>query len=206
MKKAHFSGALAALALAAPGIAAAQQTPAAAIIIVDRQRIAAECNACKAASATLQGMISSAQQRQQALSAPLQTEMQSIQQADAAAAKLPAGPAKAAAQRQVQARYAAFQQRSAAANQELQRLDQQIQSTNANVTQQILDKIDPIVVTVMRTHSASIAIDKGVTLASTPSLDVTNEVLAQFNASVTALSVTPLPAAAAPPATSTPGR
>ena len=204
MKTTLIGSALVALALGAPGIAVAQQTPAAAIIIVDRQRIAAECNACKAASATIQGMISSAQQRQQQLSQPLQTEVQSIQQAGAAAEKMPAGPARAAAERQVQARYAAFQQKSATANQELQRLDQQIQSTNANVTQQILDKIDPIVVTVMRAHSASIAIDKGVTIASTPSLDVTNEVLAQLNSSVTSLSVTPLQQTPAPPAS--PGR
>jgi Skp family chaperone for outer membrane proteins len=205
MTKALFGGALVALALATPAISAAQQTPAAAIVIVDRQRIAAECNACKAASATLQGMINSAQQRQQTLSGPLQGELQSIQQADAAAQKMPAGAARAAAEKQVQARFSAFQQKNATANQELQRLDQQIQSTNANVTQQILDKVDPIVVSVMRAHSASIAIDKSVTIASTPSLDVTNEVLAQFNSSVTSLSVTPLPQATQQPA-ATPGR
>ena len=205
MTKMLFSGALAALALAVPAAAFAQQIPAAAIMIVDRDKIAQECNACKAASSTLQGMINSAQQRQQALSQPLQTEGQSIQQAAAAAQKMPAGPARTAAERQVQTRAQAYQQRAQQAEQELQGLDQNIQSTRAHVTQQIIEKLNPIIVNVMRAHSASIAIDSDATLAHSPGIDVTNEVLAQFNTQVTALSVTPMPQQAQP-ASSTPGR
>jgi outer membrane protein len=205
MKKMLFSSALAALALAAPVAAFAQPIPAAAIMIVDRDRIAQECNACKAASTTLQGMIASAQQRQQQLSQPLQTEGQAIQQAAAAAQKMPAGAAKTAADRQVQARAQAYQQRAQQAEQELQGLDQNIQSTRAHVTQQIIDKLNPIIVNVMRTRGASIAIDSDATLAHSPGIDVTNDVLAQFNTQVTSLSVTPMPQQAQP-APSTPGR
>jgi outer membrane protein len=199
------SGAITALALAAPVAAFAQQIPAAAIMIVDRDRIAQECTACKAASATLQGMITSAQQRQQQLSQPLQTEGQSIQQAAAAAQKMPAGAARTAAERAVQTRAQAYQQRAQQAEQELQGLDQNIQSTRAHVTQQIIEKLNPIIVNVMRTRGASIAIDSDATLAHSPGIDVTNDVLAQFNAQVTSLSVTPMPQQTQP-ASSTPGR
>ena len=204
MTKMLFSSALAALALAAPAAAFAQPIPAAAIMIVDRDRIAQECNACKAATTTLQGMITSAQQRQQQLSQPLQTEGQAIQQAAAAAQKMPAGAARAAAEKQVQARAQAYQQRAQQAEQELQGLDQNIQSTRAHVTQQIIDKLNPIIVNVMRTRGASIAIDSDATLAHSPGIDVTNDVLAQFNTQVTSLSVTPMPQQA--PTSSTPGR
>ena len=206
MTKTFLGSALTALALAMPAGALAQQIPAAAVMIVDRDRLAQECNACKAASATLQGMITSAQQRQQQLGQPLQAEGQSIQQAAAAAQKMPAGPARTAAERQVQTRAQAYQQRAQQAEQELQGLDQNIQSTRAHVTQQIIEKLDPIIVSIMRARGASIAIDSDATLAHSPGIDVTNDALAQFNSQVTALSVTPMPQQTPAPASSTPGR
>jgi len=213
MTKALFGGALAALALAIPGMVLAQATPAAAIIIVDRNRIANECNACKNALTQLQGMVTNLQTRQQQLSAPLNSEAQTLQTSADAAAKMPAGAARTAAETQLQTRLAAYQQRERTANQELQQLDQNIQSTRAHVMNQIMEKLDPIIVNVMRARSASIAVDKGVTIAISPALDVTNDVMTQFNTQVTALSVTPVPqqqqpAAAPRPATTpaAPGR
>ena len=209
MTKLLLGSALAALAIATPGIALAQSTPAATIIIVDRNRIANECNACRNALTQLQGMVTNLQTRQQQLSAPLNTEAQTLQQQADAAAKMPAGAARTAAENQLQTRLAGYQQRERTANQELQGLDQNIQSTRANVMNQIMEKLDPIIVNVMRTRNASIAVDKGVTIAISPALDVTNDVMNQFNTQVTSLSVTPMPqqqppAAAQRPAPTTP--
>ena len=200
MTKLLLGSALAALALAVPSVAFAQATPAAAVIIVDRNRIANECTACKTALTQLQGMVTQLQSRRQQLGAPLQTEAQGIQTAADAARKMAPGAARTTAETALNARLAAYQQKEQTANEELGRMDQNIQSTRANIMNQISDKLDPIVVEVMRARNATIAIDKGVTIAISPALDATNDVLARFNSQVTALSVTPLPqpAAAAP--------
>jgi len=206
MTKLLFGSALAALALVVPGVALAQQTPAAAIIIVDRDRIARECNACKTAQSQLQGLATQLQQRQQQLQQQLQPEATSIQQAADAASKMPAGPARTTAENQLRTRAAAFDQKQQTANRELAGLEQNVRSTQAHIIQQIGEKLDPIVVSVMRARSASIAIDEGVTIAHSPGLDVTNDVLAQFNTQVTGLSVTPLPQQPAQQPAATPGR
>jgi outer membrane protein len=111
---------------------------------------------------------------------------------------MPAGAARTAAENQVNGRAQAYQTKATSAEQELARLDQNVQSTRAHIMDQISDRMDPIIVEVMRARSASIAVDKGVTIAISPALDVTNDVLARFNSAVTSLSVTPLPQQAAP--------
>ena len=193
MNKTSFAGALAALALAVPGVALAQQVPAAAIVIVDRDRIARECTACKTAQSQLQGMANQLQTRQQQLQQQLQPEAQSIQQAADAAGKMAAGAARTNAENQVRTRLAGYQQKEQTANQELAKLEQNVRSTQAHIIQQIGQRLDPIVVSIMKTRGASIAIDEGVTIAHSPAIDVTNDALAQFNSQVTSLSVTPLP-------------
>lgn len=198
MNKSLIGGMLAALALAAPGVAFAQATPAAAMVIVDRNRIANECNACKTALTQLQGYITQLQQRSQQLNQQLQPELQSIQQADANAQKMPAGAARTTAETQVRTRAQAYQTKAESAQQELGRMDQNIQSIRAHIMDQISDRLDPIIVEVMRARSASIAVDKSVTIAHSPALDVTNDVLARFNTAVPSLSVTPLPQQPAP--------
>ena len=81
MNKLFFGTAFAALALAAPIAASAQQLPAAVIAVIDRDRIAGTCTQCVAASQQLQAQITQLQQREQQLTAPLQTEGQAIQTA-----------------------------------------------------------------------------------------------------------------------------
>ncbi len=73
--------AAAAAAFTVPGIAQAQRAPAATIIIVDTDRIYAECTACKAALTQLQSKQTQAQARQQALATSLRAEAQAIQTA-----------------------------------------------------------------------------------------------------------------------------
>jgi Skp family chaperone for outer membrane proteins len=194
MNKITLGTALAALSLAVPGAALAQaRAPAATIVVVNTGRVFSECTACRAAQTQLQALITSAQQRQQTLAAPIQTEAQSLQAAATAAQAMAAGPARTAAEASVRTRAAALDARQNAANQELQRLEQSIQSTRANVSRQLNERLTPIVTQAMTTHGANIAMDTDATLSSAPALDITNEVLAALNAQLPAVSVTPMP-------------
>jgi outer membrane protein len=199
MKKYLFGAAIAALAI--PGAASAQRgaTPAAVIVVVDSNRVFSECNACRAASSQLQGMVASAQQRQQALGAPLQTEAQSLRTAAQTASAMPAGPAKTAAENAINQRAQALQARQEVANQELQRLDQNLQSVRANVSRQLNASLGPIYQQVMTAHGATLALDVEATLAHSNVLDVSTEVLTALNAALPSVSVTPMPQPAAPP-------
>ena len=89
----------------------------------------------------------------------------------------------------------------------MQGLQQNIQSTNANVNRQIYEKLNPIYSQIMTQRGANIAVDQQATLAAAKSIDITDAVLAALNAALPSVSVTPLPAAprpATPPAP--PGR
>jgi outer membrane protein len=194
MNKFAFGAALAVLSVALPGVAQAQRTPGAVIVVVDTDRIYRECNACKAAQTQLQAQVTSARTRAQQLGQPLQTEAQSIEQAGAAL-RNQTGPARAAAETALNTRLQQFQQKQTSAQQEVARLEQNIQSTQANVLRQINERLNPIFGTVMNAHSANIALDVNATLARSNTLDVTNEVLTALNSALPSVSVTPLPQA-----------
>lgn len=185
MKKLLLLGAVSA-AVFAP--VAAQAAPAN-IVVVDRERVLAQCTACRAATAQLQTLQTQAQSRQQTLATSLQTEGTSIQTAaDALKGKEPDAA--------LQARIKAFQTKQQSAQQELQRLATNLQSSQANVLRQIDAKLGPIYQQVMTSKGANIAVEEGATLAHGAALDVTNEVLAALNAQLPSVSVTPLPATA----------
>jgi Skp family chaperone for outer membrane proteins len=198
MNRFAFGAALAALSLAVPGAALAQRTAPATVVIVDTGRIFNECTACRAAGSQLQAMVVSGQQRADALRGPIQTEAQSIDQAVGQLQNQPAGAARTAAQTALQNRANALQTRQNAANQELQRLEQNIQSTRANVARQIQERLNPIINQVMTAHGANLAVDQDATLAHANGLDVTAEVLTALNAALPSVSVTPMPQSAAP--------
>ena len=186
MNKLAIGAAFAALAAAIPAAAPAQRLGGAVIAIVDTARISNECTACRAAQTQLQTQLNTVRQRAQQLEAPLRTEGQAIQTAvNALSGRQPDAA--------LQQRVTAFQSRQAAANQELQRSEQQLRSTQAHVAQQINARLQPIINQVMQTRGANIAMDKGATLAVSPSLDVTSDVLAQLNQQLPSVSVTPLP-------------
>jgi Skp family chaperone for outer membrane proteins len=197
MNKLALGAAMAALSLALPGVAQAQKAPGAVIVVVDTDRIYRECTACKAAQTQLQGMLTSARTRSTQLGQPLQTEAQSIEQAGAAL-RNQTGAARAAAETALNTRMQAFQQKQTTAQQELARLEQNIQSTQANVLRQINASLTPAVNKVMVAHGANIALDTNARLTSAPALDVTNDVLVALNASLPSVSVTPLPQAQQP--------
>lgn len=191
MNKIVIGAALAALAL--PATAPAQRLNPAVVAVVDIGRVFSECTACKAAQTQLQTQLQALQQRSQALGAPLQTEAQSI---EAAARALNGKAPDAALQQRVQA----LQTKQNSANQEIARGEQTFRSTQAHVAQQINARLTPIINQVMQTRGAAIVVDRGATLAASPSLDVTNDVLAQLNQQLPSVSVTPLPQQAQPQA------
>jgi Skp family chaperone for outer membrane proteins len=192
MNKYAFGVALAALSLSVPTAVSAQRAPAAVIVVVDSERIYRDCTACRAAQTTLQGQITAAQQRAQQLGQPIQSEAQSIEQA-AAALRNQSGAARTAAESALQTRVNALQTRQTTANQELARLEQNIQSSRANVIRQINERLNPIISQVMTQRNANVALDVNATLARGNGLDVTDAVLAALNQQLPSVTVAPLP-------------
>jgi outer membrane protein len=205
MNKLAFGAAIAALSLALPGAASAQRAPGAVIVVVDTDRIYRECTACRAAQTQLQGMVTSARTRATQLGQPLQTEASSIEQAGAAL-RNQSGAARAAAETALNTRVQQFQQKQTTAQQEIARLEQNIQSTQANVLRQINVRLNPVVTQVMNARGANVALDVNATLARAGALDVTADVLTALNAALPSVSVTPLPQGQQPAAPQPQGR
>lgn len=185
MQKLIFS-ALAAVAVIAPAAAQAQRAPAAVVVTVDTDRIARDCTACRAASAQIQSQTAALRTRAQTLQQQFETEGKPIQDAINALN----GKAPDAA---LQARVAAFQTKQQNAQRELAQTERTIQSTQANVNQQIGTRLKTIIGSIATARGANLAVDSGSTLFSSPAVDVTDAVLAQLNQQLPAVSVTPLP-------------
>jgi Skp family chaperone for outer membrane proteins len=179
-----------AAAIIAPSAANAQAVPGAIIAVVDLDRVTSDCTACKTASAALRSQATSQQTRERSLATPLETEQKSIQ---AAVDALNGKPADAA----LQARAKAFQSKYEQAQQEAARGREQIQRNQQYIQKQISDKLGPIYQQVMQRRGANVMLEVGSTLATTTSVDVTNDVLAALNTSLPAIQTT-APAQAAP--------
>jgi Skp family chaperone for outer membrane proteins len=192
---------LAALALAAPAVAMAQQLPAAVIAVVDRDQIATTCTQCVAATQQLQAQGTAYQQREQQLTAPLNTEGQAIQTAINA---LPQGGQPDAA---LAARINAYRTNQQAAATELQGRQETIRRNQMFVVRQMTERMDPLIGQVTRSRGANIAVDISATLAHNPAVNVTADVLALMNQNNTPFNVNApaqAPAAAQQPAAQQP--
>jgi len=182
MKKLLITASFATAAMV-PAAAHAQAIPGAVVAVVDLEKITADCNACRTAKAALQSQITSLQNRQATLAAPLQTEGKSIQTAlDALNGKEPDAALKSRAQ--------AWDAKRQQAAQEVARGEQQIQANNQYVQKQIADKLGPIYSQVMQKRGANVMVEIGQTLASGASLDVTNDVLTALNAALPSIQTT----------------
>ena len=174
MKNLLISDSLVATA-ALPAAAQAQAVTAAVISIVDLEKVTGQCTACKTATAALQAQGTALQNRQKALSAPLETEGKAIQTAvDALKGKEPDAALKARAQ--------AWETKRNNAAQELQTQQAQLQRNQQYIQQQIAQKLGPIYQQVMQRRGANVMVEIGTTLASGASLDVSNDVLTALNA------------------------
>ena len=194
MKRLLISASLAAVA-ALPSAANAQAIPPAIVAVVDLDRVQTECTACKTARDALKAQVLAQDNREKALAGPLQTEQQSLQTAvDALKGKDPDAA--------LQARIRTFQTKMQSAQEEAARGRQQLQRNQTYLAQQVQTKLNPIYTQVMQRRGANILVEQGATLATTPTLDVTNDVLAALNAAMPTISVT----APAAPANTTQGR
>jgi len=171
-----------------PAAAHAQALPAAVVAVVDVDRVQTTCNACKTAIAALQSQQSAQESRLKTLSAPLDTERQSIQTAvNALNGKEP----DAALKQRIQT----FQTKLQQAQDEAQRAQQQLQLNQQYILKQIDDKLNPIFSQVMQRRGANLLVSQNATLATATSVDVTNDVLAALNTALPTLSTTaPAPA------------
>lgn len=182
MRKTILAGAFAATAFLAP--AAAMAAPA--VLVVDLDRVLTDCTACRAASASIQQQVQQGQARATALENQLKPQAQSL---DAAVKALGNKEPDAA----LQGRIRAFQTSQQAAQTELANKQRQIESIQANVQQQLANRVVLIAEQVRARRGADIVVGKNATLASNTAGDVTGEVLAALNQQLPAVSVTPLP-------------
>jgi Skp family chaperone for outer membrane proteins len=177
-------------ALLAPSAASAQAIPGAVVAVVDLDRVTSDCNACKTAQAALKSQITSFQSRRDSLANSLQTEQKSIQTSvDALKGKDPDAA--------LQARIKAFQTKAQQSEQELAAQQTQIQRNQAYIQKQIQDKLNPIYQTVMQRRGANLLVEVGATLATSQSVDVTNDILSALNGSLPTI-VTTAPAQSQP--------
>jgi outer membrane protein len=184
---------IAASALAAPVFA--QRVPAAAVAVVDLDRVGRECTACKSAATALQSQVTAFNTRRQQLNTQLQPERTQLQTAvNALAGKQP----DAALTQRIQA----FQQKEVAAAQELEKQQTQIQRNQAYISQQINAKLSPLLQPAMDRRGANVLLDSGAAIRFATTLDITNDVLTALNGVLTSVVTT----APAQPATNPQGR
>jgi outer membrane protein len=197
MKTFLLSAAVAASILV-PSAASAQAVPGAVIAVVDLNRVTAECNACKTAQAALRSQATAYETRRRTLGTSLQTEQKSIQTAiDALNGKQPDAA--------LQARAKAFQTKAQQDEEELQTQQEAIARNQQYIQKQIVDKLGPIYQQVMQRRNANILLSTDATLATSTSIDVTNDVLAAVNVALPSLQ-TQAPAAAPAPRRQPQGR
>ena len=166
-----------------PQVASAQSMPAPVIAVVDSNKAANDCNACRTASAQLQQQRQSAQQLEQSLLTPLQTEQQQIE----AAAKALGNKEPDAALKQ---RSQAFQTKYQNAQQQLTQRAQTLERNRQYVLKQIGDKLQPAVQAVQARRRVNLVLDASAVIKFDPTIDITNEVVAELNRSLTSIATT----------------
>lgn len=182
----------AAMLFAIPTAASAQALPAAVVAVVDVQRAMTTCNACKTALNQLEVQVNSLKALQTSLESSLRTEATSIQTAVNALAGKPPSAA-------LTARVQAFEKKQGDSQRQLQTREQTFQRNRSYVLQQISQKLDPVLTTVLARRNATVMLDTATVVRSIPAIDVTNDVIAGLNSSLTTVATTapaPTPAPA----------
>jgi outer membrane protein len=174
--------AIAALAIAAPVALRAQQLPAPVIAVVDIDEIFRTCTQCAAANTALQGQGTRLQQRAQALQTQIQTEGTALEPLVRA---LNGAQPDAA----LTARINAFQATQQNAEREIGAGREGIQRNINFVRQQIGERVRPAVSTIAQQRGATVVLDAGSLVTSSPALNITPAVLAIVNQNSTAFNV-----------------
>jgi outer membrane protein len=90
----------------------------------------------------------------------------------------------------LKARITAFQSKQQQGAEELQRQQQQLQRNQQYIQKQIVDKLGPIYQQVMQRRGANVMMETGSTLATSTTVDVTNDVLAALNTALPSIQTT----------------
>ena len=193
-----FQAALAAGSLAVPQLASAQALPAPVVGVVDTQRAVNTCNACKTASAQLEAQEKSLKALQASLSAAIATEQKAIETSvNASAGKDPDGA--------IQKRIDAWNKKRQDSDAQFSARATQFERNRLYINQQIGAKFEQAVNAVIAKRGITLLLDANAIVRAATAYDLTAEVLAQLNASLTSVSTNAPAGAAAPrPATSAP--
>lgn len=191
---------LAAAGLAAatllPATASAQSFPDTKVGVVDVNRVATTCTACVTALQALEQQAQAVRARETQLGQPLQQTAQAIQ---AEVNALNGAEPSADLQQRVQA----FQQQQQAAAQEIQQRSATVQRNRNYILQQISQAIEPAYQQVVARRGVHLIVPTESTLAHQPAVDLTNDVLAEVNRTLTSINVN-APAPQQPAAQQTP--
>lgn len=192
MNRYLLSSALAALAFTTPVVAPAQPLPPPVIAVVNLDQIFETCTQCAAANTQLRAQGAALQTRAQQLATQIETEARAIQPLVNA---IPAGGQPDAA---LTARIQAYQAMQQNADREVGLERERIQRNIAFVRQQIGQRIQPAITTVMQQRGATLVLDRGGVITAAPALDITPAVLAIVNQNSTPLNVNAPPPAQQP--------
>jgi outer membrane protein len=164
-----------------PSVAMAQAQQVS-IIVVDMERVVTQSAAGKQAMTEIDAKMKAAQTRANTLQGQLKTEADAIQAGQANNSLSGAA---------LDTRVKAFGEKQQTAQQELGKLEADIQRSRQWVLKQISDKVGPIVSDVMKEHGASLAIPRAAALQFAPAMDATSEVLTRLDKDLPRVSTTP---------------
>ncbi|MEN3971509.1 OmpH family outer membrane protein [Sphingomicrobium sp. XHP0235] len=180
MKNLLIAAGLIGAATLSPNTASAQAVADAKVGIVDVERVVTTCNACATALQAIEAQARAVQARETELGTPLQTQGQALQ---AEITALNGAEPSAALQQRAQA---FEQQRTNAAN-EIRQRQATVQRNRNYVLQQIGTALDPVYRQVMASRGANMLIPQNNVLGNMPAVDMTGDVLAALNASLTTI-------------------
>jgi Skp family chaperone for outer membrane proteins len=176
---------VAALSLASASVPALAQS-AAVIITVDMEQVINTSTAGKSAQTQLQAQANTLQARAQQLDAGFRTENEALNKA--AAGKTMTQPA-------LEAKAADLQKRINAAQVDMNNRQRQFVANQQFVGKQISDAVQPIIAQVQAEKNATLVLDEGQVIRTSPSIDVTATVLQRLNAKLPSVNVNaPAPA------------
>jgi Skp family chaperone for outer membrane proteins len=183
IKKLALMAALSLASASAPALAQA----AAVIITVDMEQVINTSTAGRSAQSQLQAQASALQARAQQLDAGFRGENDALNKA---------AQSKTMTQPALEAKAADLQKRVNAAQVDMNNRQRQFVANQQFVGKQISEAVQPIIAQVMTEKNATLVLDEGQVIKTSPSLDVTALVLQRLNAKLPSVNVN-APAAAA---------
>lgn len=168
-----------------PSIAMAQAAPAAAIIIVDMDRVITESAAGKFAQTQLKTKLDSVQSRVATLRDQFGKEEETL---------IKAKQGNTMAQPAWEQKVKELNQRKASAENELRGRERDYTQSQGYVLKQINDAVNPIITQIMREKNATIALAEAATLQHVASIDVTPDVIARLDRALPRVNVNAPPA------------